>query len=138
MQQAATGDTTAWPPGGDRLRLWENQRMLCSFPLMFGTHYTLPGLTGRIHGREHAPYGREHGHHFGLVLAARQYGCQKMTPVFTGRVPGSVYRRLVRLSATGWQLNSHEGSTVQHRSYVVTEGLRNAAARASQGPSRAL
>ena len=27
-QQAATDDTTAWLPGGDRLRRWENQRML--------------------------------------------------------------------------------------------------------------
>ena len=25
-QQAATDDTTTWPPGGDGLRLWENQR----------------------------------------------------------------------------------------------------------------
>jgi len=30
-QQAATDDTIAWPPGGDRLRRWENQRMLSSF-----------------------------------------------------------------------------------------------------------
>jgi len=31
MQQAATENTTAWPPGGDGLRQWENQRMLSSF-----------------------------------------------------------------------------------------------------------
>jgi len=30
-QQAATDDTIAWPPGGDRLRRWENQRMMSSF-----------------------------------------------------------------------------------------------------------
>jgi len=30
MQQAATDDTIAWPPGDDGLRWWENQRMLCS------------------------------------------------------------------------------------------------------------
>jgi len=30
-QQAATGDTIAWSPGGDGLRRWENQRMLFSF-----------------------------------------------------------------------------------------------------------
>jgi len=29
-QQAATDDTIAWPLGGDRLRRWENQRMLSS------------------------------------------------------------------------------------------------------------
>jgi len=31
MQQAATDDTIAWPPGGDELRRWENQRMLSSY-----------------------------------------------------------------------------------------------------------
>jgi len=34
-QQAATNDTTAWPPRGDGLRRWENQRMMSSFK--FGT-----------------------------------------------------------------------------------------------------
>jgi len=29
-QKAATDDTIPWPPGGDRLRRWENQRMLSS------------------------------------------------------------------------------------------------------------
>jgi len=29
-QQAATDDTVAWPPGGDRLCQWENQHMLSS------------------------------------------------------------------------------------------------------------
>jgi len=29
-QQAATDDTIAWPPEGDGLRRWENQRMLSS------------------------------------------------------------------------------------------------------------
>ena len=29
-QQAATDDTIAWPPGGDGLRRWENQRMQSS------------------------------------------------------------------------------------------------------------
>jgi len=29
--QAATDDTSALPPRGDRLRRWENQRMLSSF-----------------------------------------------------------------------------------------------------------
>jgi len=31
MQQAATDDTIAWPPRGDGLRRWENQRMLSSY-----------------------------------------------------------------------------------------------------------
>jgi len=31
MQQAATDNTIAWPPRGDRLCHWENQRMLSSF-----------------------------------------------------------------------------------------------------------
>jgi len=30
-QQAATDDTIAWPPRGEGLRRWENQRMLSSF-----------------------------------------------------------------------------------------------------------
>jgi len=30
-QQAATDDTIAWPPVGDGLRRWENQRILCSY-----------------------------------------------------------------------------------------------------------
>jgi len=29
-QQAATDDAIAWPPRGDALRRWENQRMLSS------------------------------------------------------------------------------------------------------------
>jgi len=35
MQQAATDDTIAWPPGADELRRWENQRMLSSYLLIF-------------------------------------------------------------------------------------------------------
>jgi len=35
MQQAATDDTTASPPGGDRLRRWVNQRMPSSFVRTF-------------------------------------------------------------------------------------------------------
>ena len=39
-QQAATDDTIAWPPGGDGLRRWENQRMLSSCHLKpFYTQY---------------------------------------------------------------------------------------------------
>jgi len=30
-QQAATDDIIAWPPGGDGLRRWENQRMVTSY-----------------------------------------------------------------------------------------------------------
>ena len=30
-QQAATDDAIAWPPGGDGLRQFENQRILSSF-----------------------------------------------------------------------------------------------------------
>jgi len=30
-QQAATDDSIAWPPRGDGLGLWENQRILSSF-----------------------------------------------------------------------------------------------------------
>jgi len=30
-QHAATDDTIAWPPVGDGVRRWENQRMLSSF-----------------------------------------------------------------------------------------------------------
>ena len=33
MQQSATDDTIAWPPGGDVLRRSENQRMLSSCSL---------------------------------------------------------------------------------------------------------
>jgi len=35
MQQAATDDTIAWPPRGDGLRWWENQRMLSSCAIVF-------------------------------------------------------------------------------------------------------
>jgi len=30
-QQAATDDTIVWPPGGDGLSRWKNNRMLSSF-----------------------------------------------------------------------------------------------------------
>ena len=36
-QQAATDDTIAWPPGGDGLRRWENQRMLSSIGINLTT-----------------------------------------------------------------------------------------------------
>jgi len=35
MQQAATDDTIAWPPGGDGLCRWESQRMLSSLSLVW-------------------------------------------------------------------------------------------------------
>jgi len=34
-QQAETDDTTAWPPGGDRLCRWENQHMMSSLKCYF-------------------------------------------------------------------------------------------------------
>jgi len=35
MQQAATDDTIAWPPGGDGPRRWENQCMVSSVRFCF-------------------------------------------------------------------------------------------------------
>jgi len=44
-QQAATDDTIAWPPRGDRLRRLENQRMRSSFTVfIFGIFVIAVGL----------------------------------------------------------------------------------------------